>query len=176
LFVGVGYIYVCPGMVGCFLVLLKGPELILMLGLYRFPSLLHLKISYPRNCGHHHPSFSLYHIVSPHITSNREPRPSAQPNTMTKKPFFRIYRSRKEKMLLHIGVKKKKRSQETVEEGEKNRKEVDIEFLFLPNKLNNPTSLLDLLLRTRGNISRLNDNGDLWETAFAKNLRVSQRK
>lgn len=80
-------------------------------------------------------------------------------------------------MLLHISVKK--RPQEIVEEREKKErygKKVDIEFLFLPNKLNNPTSLLDLLLRTRGNKSRLNDKGDLWETAFAKDLRVSQRK
>jgi len=67
-----------------------------------------------------------------------------------------------------MSVKKKQK--------EKYRKEVGIEYLLLSNKLNNPTGLLDLLLRKSGNISRLNDNGDLRETTFAKDLRVSQRE
>lgn len=40
------YIHVCPGVLGCFLVS-KNPELISMLGSYRFPSLPHLKILCP---------------------------------------------------------------------------------------------------------------------------------
>jgi len=49
-------------------------------------------------------------------------------------------------------------------------------FAFLSNKLNNPTSLLDLLLRKRRDIPRLDDDGDLRETTLTKDLRVSQRE
>jgi len=177
LLIGVGYIYVCPGMVGCFFGV-EGSGIDIDVRSILFPK-----------------SAPSQDIVSPELW----PPPSILPSVSHRITSYHIQsrattispakHNDQETIFSHLSVEKRKdvaphkcgrkRPQEIVEEREKKKerhgKKV-IEFLFLPNKLNNPTSLLDLLLRTRGNISRLNDKGDLRETAFAKDLRVSQRK